>query len=71
MPRTTVPARMRPIPDVAYATRRPERTIRTWAAASRIDSMKDPRTGALLVDLVAAAHLSQQAGRRNRAKAAA
>lgn len=64
-----IPARMRPVADVVTVTQRPHRTIRTWAATNRIDSMHHPRTGALLVDLVAAARLSEQAGRRNRAAA--
>lgn len=63
----TIPGRFRPVPDVAYATGRPHRTIRTWAAGDRIATMRHPRTGALLVDLVAAARLSEQAGRRRRA----
>jgi hypothetical protein len=65
----TIPARYRPIPDVALVTNRPHRTIRTWAARGRIAKTYDGR-GRLLVDLVAAARLSEQAGRRNRARAA-
>lgn len=61
-----VPARFRPINDVAYATGRPMRTIRTWAREGRIERMRHPRTGAVLVDMVAAAELSERAGRRNR-----
>jgi hypothetical protein len=64
-----VPARFRPIADVAYATNRPKRTIRNWAANGRIPRMEHPRTGTVLVDLVAAENLSQQTGRRNRAAA--
>ncbi|MGI5418670.1 hypothetical protein [Actinomadura luteofluorescens] len=63
---SAIPARFRPVPDVAYATGRPHRTIRTWAAGDRIETMRHPKTGALLVDLVAAAKLSDQAGRRRR-----
>lgn len=56
--------RYRTVKTVALVTGRPHRTIRTWAREGRIPSVK--RDGALLVDLVAAAHLSEQAGRRNR-----
>lgn len=61
-----IPARFRPIADAALAAGRPKRTIRNWAADGRIDKMRHPRTGAVLVDLVAAVKLSNQAGRRNR-----
>lgn len=64
-----IPARFRPIADVAYVTDRPPRTIRNWARDGRIDTMKHPRTGTVLVDLVAAQDLSEQSGRRNRARA--
>ncbi|OLT24397.1 hypothetical protein BJF79_13730 [Actinomadura sp. CNU-125] len=64
-----IPKRFRPIADVAYVTGRPKRTIRNWAADGRIERMEHPRTGAVLVDLVAAERLSEQTGRRNRAPA--
>jgi hypothetical protein len=64
------PARFRPIADVAYALERPPRTIRNWARDGRIDRIE--YRGTVLVDLVAAHKLSEQAGRRNRqAKTAA
>ncbi|MFB4306973.1 hypothetical protein [Actinomadura sp. GTD37] len=66
-----IPARFRPVADVVYVTRRPERTIRNWARDGRIERMNHPRTGALLVDLVAADALSKRTGRRNRSKVAA
>lgn len=59
-----IPPRFRPVADVVLVTGRPHRTIRTWAAAGRIASLK--HRGRLLVDLPAAAKLSKQAGRRNR-----
>ena len=62
-----IPLRFRPIDEVAYVTDRPMRTIRNWAARGRIERMEHPRTGMILVDLVAAQHLSEQTGRRNRA----
>jgi hypothetical protein len=62
-----VPARFRPVADVAFVTGRPHRTIRTWVARGDVASMK--HRGTLLVDLVAADELSKQAGRRNRAAA--
>lgn len=61
---STIPARFRPVADVAYVTGRPHRTIRTWAAQGRIPKTYDGDR--LLVDLVAAHELSEQAGRRNR-----
>lgn len=66
-----VPRRFRPVADVAYVTGRSHRTIRNWAAHGQIARMKHPRTGVVLVDLVAADELSRQASRRNRAGAAA
>lgn len=66
-----IPRRFRPISDAAFATGRSYRTIQTWARQGRIASMKHPRTGAVLVDIIQADELSQQAGRRNRAKTAA
>lgn len=60
------PARLRTVTEAAYVTGRPHRTIRTWARNGRITSTHD-RRGRLLVDLVEAAALSEQAGRRNRA----
>ncbi|WP_344941433.1 hypothetical protein [Actinomadura miaoliensis] len=67
MPPTT-PARFRPVADVALVTGRPHRTIRTWARDGRIPSLR--HRGRLLVDLVAAARLSEEAGRRTRKAAA-
>jgi len=64
-----IPARFRPVADAALVTGRPHRTIRTWAARGRIASMK--HRGRLFVDLVAAARLSEQAGRRGRPTQAA
>lgn len=61
---STIPARFRPIADVALVTQRPKRTIQTWARRQRIDSMRHPRTGVVLVDLVAADKLSKQAPRK-------
>jgi hypothetical protein len=58
-------ARFRPVADAALVTGRPHRTIRTWAARNQIDSMT--YRGRLLVDLVAAARLSDQAERRSAA----
>lgn len=68
MPPAQIPLRFRPIADAALVTGRPARTIRNWARDGRIDRMLHPRTGAVLVDLVAAEELSRQAGRRNRSK---
>lgn len=56
--------RMRPIADVALAVDRPHWTIRTWARLGRIPYQRDGDR--LLVDLVEAAKLSEQTGRRNR-----
>lgn len=56
--------RFRPVSEVAYATQRPHRTIRNWARDGRIPKTYDGDR--LLVDLVAASKLSEQAGRRNR-----
>lgn len=64
----TIPARFRPISDAALVTGRSYRTIQTWARQKRIARMEHPRTGAVLVDLVAAARLSEEKGRRNRSK---
>ena len=61
--------RMRPVADVALVVDRPHWTIRTWARRGRVPHER--RNGALFVDLVAAAHLSEQTPRRNRAQAAA
>jgi hypothetical protein len=55
---------MRPVADVALATGRPHRTIRTWARNGRIPHRRDGDR--LLVDLVEAAKLSEQTPRRNR-----
>lgn len=66
MPPASVPARFRPVAAVAFITGRPARTIRNWARDGRIERMTHPRTGEVLVDVVAAHELSQQAGRRNR-----
>ena len=71
MPSAPVPARFRPMKDAALVTGRPFRTIQTWAREGRIDRITHPRTGAVLVDLVAAKKLSDATPRRNRAKAAA
>lgn len=59
--------RMRPAPLVALVTERPYRTIQTWARQDRVPSER--RDGHLYVDLVAAAELSEQTGRRNRTAA--
>lgn len=59
--------RMRPVADVVLITDRPHRTIRTWARLGRVPS--EHRNGHLYVDLVAAAALSEQTGRRSRAVA--
>ncbi len=56
--------RMRPIADVAIATGRPHRTIRTWARTGRITTQR--HGDRLLVDIIQAAALSEQAGRRTR-----
>lgn len=56
--------RMRPVADVAYATGRPHRTIRTWARQRRIPA--EHHGDRLLVDIVEAAKLSEQTPRRNR-----
>lgn len=56
--------RMRPIADVALATERPYRTIQTWARQRRIPVQRDGDR--VLVDIVQAAKLSEQTGRRNR-----
>lgn len=66
MPPAQIPLKFRPVADAAVATGRPARTIRNWARDGRIERMVHPRTGAVLVDLVAAYELSQRAGRRNR-----
>lgn len=63
------PTRLRTVAETALVTRRPHRTIRTWARDGRITSTHDPR-GRLLVDLVQASALSEQTGRRNRTRAA-
>lgn len=57
--------RMRTITDTALATGRPYRTIQTWARSGRITTTRS-HGGQLLVDVVEAGHLSQQAGRRCR-----
>lgn len=62
-------SRMRPVADVALAVDRPHWTVRTWARRNRIPS--EHRNGHLYVDLVAAAALSEQTGRRNRPHGAA
>ena len=56
--------RLRPVAETALVTGRPHRTIRTWARLGRIPSKHDGER--LLVDLVAAAALSERAGRRHR-----
>jgi ribosomal protein RSM22 (predicted rRNA methylase) len=61
--------RMRRVNDVALAVDRPHWTIRRWARLGRIPSER--RDGHVFVDLVAAAELSEQTPRRNRANAAA
>lgn len=61
--------RMRTIAETALATGRPYRTVQTWARAGRITTSRD-RAGRLLVDLVEAAHLSEQTSRRRRAQVA-
>lgn len=63
-PTTQIPARFRPLADIAFVTGRPYRTIQTWVRRERIESMKHPRTGLLLADLVAADQLSKATGRR-------
>lgn len=60
---------MRPVADVALATERPHRTIRTWARTGRIPAEHDGNR--LLVDIVEAAKLSEQTARRNRSQPAA
>jgi hypothetical protein len=60
--------RMRPATLVAEVTERPYRTIQTWARQDRVPH--EHRNGNLYVDLVAAAELSEQTGRRNRTRAA-
>lgn len=65
---SAIPARFRPISDVALVTGRPLRTIRNWADTGRIDKLH--HRGVVHVDLIAAHELSQQAGRRNRKAAA-
>jgi hypothetical protein len=59
--------RMRPVSDVAFAIDRPHWTIRRWARLGQIPSER--RDGHVYVDLVAAAELSEQTPRRNRAAA--
>jgi hypothetical protein len=59
---------MRPASLVALVTERPYRTIQTWARQGRVQH--EHRDGHLYVDLVAAHALSEQTGRRNRARAA-
>lgn len=66
--RPTALTRYRTVKATALVTGRPHRTIRTWAATGRIPSIK--QGDRLLVDLVAAAKMSAQAGRRNRQAAA-
>ena len=61
--------RMRPVTDVALVIDRPHWTIRTWVRRGRVPH--EHRDGHLFVDLVAAAHLSEQTPRRNRSQAAA
>ncbi|GAA4626657.1 hypothetical protein GCM10023196_035770 [Actinoallomurus vinaceus] len=56
--------RMRTINDAALVTGRSYRTIQTWARTGRLTTAKDGDR--LLVDIVQAAKLSEQAGRRNR-----
>ena len=56
--------RMRAVADVALATDRPHRTIRTWARTGRIPHQRDGDR--LLVDIIEAARLSAQTARRNR-----
>ncbi|MFC9973558.1 hypothetical protein ACFVH6_21955 [Spirillospora sp. NPDC127200] len=57
--------------DVAHTTQRSLRTIQTWARQGRIDRITHPRTGTVLVDLLAAQQLSDATPRRNRSRAAA
>lgn len=61
------PARLRTLDEAALVTGRPYRTLQTWAREGRLTAVRD--RGRLLVDLVEAAHLSEQAGRRRRAAA--
>ena len=63
------PANLRTIKEVALATGRPERTIRTWAFRQQIRSASNLRTRKLLVDIVDAHKLAQAA--ENRAHRAA
>lgn len=60
--------RMHPVSVVALAVDRPHRTIRTWVRADRVPY--EHRDGHLYVDVVEAARLSEQTGRRNRVTAA-
>jgi len=71
MPPTKVPHRFRPLSDIALVTGRPYRTIQTWVRRERIESMKHPRTGLLLADMVAADELSKATERRTRQTEAA
>jgi hypothetical protein len=59
--------RWRSVAETALATERPRRTIRNWAQDGHIPSKR--QNGRLLVDIVAAAHRSEQTARRNRAAA--
>lgn len=61
--------RMRTIADTALAINRPYRTVQTWARTGRIPVRRDGDH--VLVDLVAAAALSEQTPRRNRTRTAA
>lgn len=65
-----IPARFRPVEDVALVTERPRHTIYNWAAAGHIDKIK-LRDGTVLVDLVAAKRRSDATPRRNRQRTAA
>ena len=56
--------RMRSIADTALVTGRSYRTIQTWVRQQRITSTHDGDR--VLVDIVQAAKLSEQAGRRRR-----
>lgn len=58
--------RMRTISDAATVTGRSYRTIQTWARTGRIPTARNGDR--LLVDIVAAAKLSERTGRRHRAR---
>jgi hypothetical protein len=64
------PGNYRPIWVIAQYTGRSAETFRTWHKQGRIPSKTDPKTGDILVDVVAAFNLHEATPQRRRAKKA-